>query len=67
MCYQMGCNKTATFKKALKNMYDENWKEAAKEMIDSDWHKQTKNRAEDHAKVMESGECEVYCKLDGWG
>lgn len=69
MCYQMGCKKVSTFKKALDYMYKENWEKAAEEMLDSDWHNkkdQSPKRAEDHAQVMWSNTCGVYCGLDGW-
>ena len=66
MCYQMGCNGTSNFKKALKNMDDENWEGAADEMINSRWHNQTTERCENHAYVMRTNECGAYCKLKGW-
>lgn len=66
MCYQMGCNGTSYFKKALKYMDEGKWEKAAEEMIDSVWHNQTTRRCEDHAKVMRTDECGPYCKLKGW-
>lgn len=69
MCYQMGPDRVATFKKALYAMYIGDWNEAAKEMLNSDWHNkkdQSPKRAEDHAQVMKTGECAPYCSLKGW-
>ena len=69
MCYQMGCEGTSKFEKALKYMYEEKWEKSAEEMLDSNWHNkkdQSPERAENHAQVMKTGKCESYCKLEGW-
>ena len=69
MCYQMGDDRVAKFVKALDAMYRGDWNEAAKEMLDSKWHNdptQSPKRAEDHAKIMKTGECATYCSLKGW-
>ena len=66
MCYQMGCNGTSYFIKALDHMDKGNWGDAAKEMINSRWHNQTTKRCEEHAEVMRTDECGAYCNLKGW-
>lgn len=69
MCFQMGPETVATFKKALDAISKGDWDKAEIEMLDSDWHndpRQSKTRAEEHAQVMKTGECAPYCSLKGW-
>ena len=50
-------------------MHKENWELAADEMLLSDLHNkkdQSPLRVENHAEVMRTNSCGVYCSLEGW-
>lgn len=63
MCFQMGIGSRKSKKKGLlsfKNMLAaisaQDWNLAAKEMLDSDWGRKFKRRADELARMMETGE-----------
>lgn len=55
MCFQLGVNGVARFKKMLANLSRQQFELAAVEALNSNWHKQTPNRAKRVARVLETG------------
>lgn len=55
MCYQMGVPGVAAFVNTLGAMARGDWTAAAKGMLASKWARQTPERAQRHAKQMETG------------
>ncbi|MGL5437706.1 MAG: glycoside hydrolase family protein [Lachnospiraceae bacterium] len=55
MAYQMGVAGLGKFRHMLACIHSQNWDQAALQMLDSVWAKQTPERAQRHARVMQSG------------
>lgn len=67
MCYQMGIDGFAKFKKTINYMTKGRFQEASIEMLDSKWAKQTPARAKRHSDVFASGEyssAKLYNDID---
>jgi len=56
MCYTMGADKLAKFKKMLSAVKEGNYDKASKEMLNSMYAKQTGQRARKNAELMRTGE-----------
>lgn len=56
MCFNLGRDRAAQFKKLRKAVLDEDWAQAAVEMLNSKWASQVGHRADRLAKQMETDE-----------
>lgn len=56
MCYQMGVSGVDQFRNTLRFMQQGDYTKAATNMLASKWAKQTPNRAQRHAKQMQTGQ-----------
>ena len=56
LCFNLGRDRAAQFKKLRKAVLDEDWSQAAIEMLNSKWASQVGARATRLAKQMETGE-----------
>ena len=56
MLYTLGKTGFLKFELFIKNVNRQNWKQASKEMKNSKWYLQARNRVNDLAYIMESGE-----------
>ena len=55
MCFQMGRNRVAKFKRFLEAAERQDWDSAANEMLDSEWSRQTPQRALELSEIFRSG------------
>jgi lysozyme len=60
MCYQLGADGLAKFKKSLVYISNGDFTRGGNEMLDSLWARQTPARARRHAEVMRTGTYDAY-------